>query len=83
MHINAHCRIKGVFVYKLGRIGKQEPGTPFSKLLDPHLMQQWFMGYFHKNLKITIDRKQNWIVYFYLDFFVPHQNDVATTKIIK
>jgi hypothetical protein len=22
------------------KIGKQEPGTPFSKLLDPHLMQQ-------------------------------------------
>jgi hypothetical protein len=43
VHINAHWRIKGVFdnlvkfVYKLG---KQEPGTPFSKLLDLHLMQQ-------------------------------------------
>ena len=47
-------------------------------------MQQWFMGYFHKkNLKITIDRKLYWIVHFYLDFFVPHQNDVATTKIMK
>ena len=45
-------------------------------------MQQWFMGYFHKK-KITIDRKLYWIVHFYLDFFVPHQNDVATTKIIK
>jgi hypothetical protein len=22
------------------KIGKQEPGTPFSKLLDPRLMQQ-------------------------------------------
>jgi hypothetical protein len=22
------------------KIGKQEAGTPFSKLLDPHLMQQ-------------------------------------------
>jgi hypothetical protein len=22
------------------KIGKQEPGSPFSKLLDPHLMQQ-------------------------------------------
>jgi hypothetical protein len=40
------------------KIGKQESGTPFSKLLDPHLMQQGFMGYFHKKtLKITIDRK--------------------------
>jgi hypothetical protein len=29
------------FKYKLGvKIGKQEPGTPFSKLLDPRLMQQ-------------------------------------------
>jgi hypothetical protein len=44
--INAHWRIKWVFdnlvkfVYKLGKNGKQEPGTPFSKLLDPRLMQQ-------------------------------------------
>jgi hypothetical protein len=46
------------------KIGKQEPGTPFSKLLDLHLMQQWFMGYFHKtNLKITIDHKLYWIVH--------------------
>jgi hypothetical protein len=36
-----------------------------------------------KNLKITIDRKLYRIVHFYLDFFVPHQNDVATTKIMK
>jgi hypothetical protein len=47
-------------------------------------MQQWFMGYFHKQiLRITIDRKLYWIVHFYLDFGVPHQNDVATTKIMK
>jgi hypothetical protein len=39
VHINAHCRIKGVFD-NLVKIGKQEAGTPFSKLLDPHLMQQ-------------------------------------------
>jgi hypothetical protein len=29
------------------KIGKQEPGTPFSKLLDLRLMQQRFWGYFH------------------------------------
>jgi hypothetical protein len=38
---------------------------------------------FTKILKITIDRKLYWIVHFYLDLFVPHQNDVATTKIMK
>jgi hypothetical protein len=39
-------------VYKLG---KQEPGTPFSKLLDLHLMQQWYWGYFHKKiLRLTL-----------------------------
>jgi hypothetical protein len=31
--------------YTLGMCGKQEPGTPFSKLLDPRRMQQWFLGY--------------------------------------
>jgi hypothetical protein len=36
-----------------------------------------------KNLKITIDRKLYRIVHFYFYFFVPHQNDVATTKIMK
>jgi hypothetical protein len=37
------------------KIGKQEPGSPFSKLLDPHLMQQWFWGYFHKKiLRLTL-----------------------------
>ena len=37
------------------KIGKQELGTPFSKLLDPRLMQQWFWGYFHKNkLRLTL-----------------------------
>jgi hypothetical protein len=50
VHINAHWRIKGVFdnLIKFNKIrvkirvkiGKQEPGTPFSKLLDPRLMQQ-------------------------------------------
>ena len=30
------------------KIGKQEPGTPFSKLLDPRLMQQWFGAIFTK-----------------------------------
>ena len=46
------------------KIGKQEPGTPFSKLLDPRLMKKWFWGYFHtKNLKINIDRKLYWIVH--------------------
>ena len=46
MHINAHCRIKGVFdnlensCINWVKIGKQEPGTPFSKQLDPHLMQR-------------------------------------------
>jgi hypothetical protein len=41
------------------KIGKQEPGTPFSKLLDLRLMQQRFWGYFHKKiLRLTgIDRK--------------------------
>jgi hypothetical protein len=88
--LNAHWRIKGVFdnlvkfVYKLGKNWQTRAWDPFSKLLDSHLMRQWFWGYFHKkNLKISIDRKLYWIVNFYLDFFVPHQNDIATTKIMK
>jgi hypothetical protein len=42
VHINAHWRIKGVFdnLVKFVKIGKQEPGTQFSKLLDLCLMQQ-------------------------------------------
>jgi hypothetical protein len=45
VNINAHFRIKGVFdnlvkfVNKLGNNWQTRAGTPFSKLLDPHLMQ--------------------------------------------
>jgi hypothetical protein len=45
-------------------IGKQEPGTPFSKLLDPNAAM--IHGLFsQKNLKITIDRKLYFIHEFY------------------
>ena len=41
------------YKYKLGT--NWQTRTPFSKLLDPRLMQQWFWGYFHKKiLRLTL-----------------------------
>jgi hypothetical protein len=52
------------------KIGKQEPGTPFSKLLDLRLMQQRFWGYFHtKKLRLTLIVSYIELFIFILIFF--------------
>jgi hypothetical protein len=71
-------------VYKLGKNWQTRAWHPVFKTAGSAPDAAMILGLFsQKNLKITIDRKLYCIVHFYLDFFVPHQNDVATTKIMK
>ena len=90
MHIKAHWRSKGVFdnlvkfVYKLGKNWQTRAWVPVFKTVGSAPDAAMILGLFsQKNLKINIDRKLYWIVHFYLDFFVHHQTDIATTKIMK
>jgi hypothetical protein len=77
-----------IFLVHAEKIGKQEPGTPFSKLLDSHLMQQWFMGYFHKKI-FRIPLIVSYIELFILWFFCApsewcsnNQNYVINLRIV-
>ena len=88
MHINAHWRIKGLFdnlvkfVYKLGKNWQTRVWDSVFKTAGSMPDAAMILGLFsQKNLKINIDRKLLFI--FILIFFVPHQNDIATTKIMK
>ena len=73
------------FVYKLVKNWQTRAWDPVFKTTGSAPDAAMILGLFsQKNLKINIDRKLYWIVHFYLDFFfVHHQNDIATTKIMK
>ena len=72
------------FVHKLGKNWQTRAWDPVFKTAGSAPDAAMILGLFsQKNLKINIDRKLYWIVHFHLDFFVHHQNDIVTTKIMK
>ena len=84
MHINAHWRIKGVFdnlvkfVYKLGKNWQIRAWHPVFKTAGSAPNAAMIHGLFSQKKILRLP-----LIASYIDFFVPHQNDVATTKIIK
>ena len=90
MHINAHCRIKGVFdnlvkfVYKLGKNRQTRAWDPVFKTAESAPDAAMILGLFsQKNLRLTLIVSYIELFIFILIFFVPRQNDIATTKIMK
>ena len=83
MHVNAHCRIKGVFdnvvkfVYKLGKNWQTRAWHPVFKTAGSASNAA------QKILRLPLIVSYIELFIFILIFFVPHQNDVATTKIMK
>ena len=92
MHINAHWRIKGVFdnlvkfVYKLGKNWQTRAWDPVFNTVGSAPDAAMILGLliFHKQiLRLTLIVSYIELFIFILIFFVPHQNDIATTKIMK
>ena len=90
MHINAHCRIQGVFdnlvkfVYKLGKNWQTRAWDPVFKTAESAPDAAMILGLFsQKNLRLTLIVSYIELFIFILIFFVPRQNDIATTKIMK
>ena len=90
MHINAHWRIKGVFdnlvkfVYKLGKNWQTRAWDPVFKTAGSAPDAAMILGLFsQKNLRLTLIVSYIELFIFILIFFVPRQNDIATTKIMK
>ena len=89
MHINAHCRIKGVldnlvkFVYTLGKNWQTRAWVPVFKTVGSAPNAAMNHGLFlQKILRLPLIVSYIELFIFIL-IFVPHQNDVATTKIMK
>ena len=90
MHINAHWRIKGVFdnlvkfVYELGKNWQTRAWDPVFKTAGSAPDAAMILGLFsQKFLRLTLVVSYIELFIFVLIFFVPHQNDIATTKIMK
>ena len=90
MHINAHCRIKGVldnlvkFVYKLGKNWQTRAWHSVFKTAGSAPNAAMIHGIFsQKILRLPLIVSYIELFIFILIFLVPHQNDVATTKIMK
>ena len=90
MHISAHWRIKGVFdnlvkfVYKLGKNWQTRAWVPVFKTAgsapDAAMILRLFS---QKILRLTLIVSYIGLFIVILIFFVHHQNDIATTKIMK
>ena len=88
MHIKAHWRSKGVFdnlvkfVYKLGKNWQTRAWVPVFKTAGSAPDAAMILGLF-KILRLTLIVSYIGLFIFILIFFVHHQNDIATTKIMK
>ena len=91
MHINnAPWLIKGVFdnlvkfVYKLGKNWQTRAWDPVFKTAGSAPDAAMILGLFsQKILRLTLIVSYIELFIFILIFFVSHQNDIATTKIMK
>jgi hypothetical protein len=90
VHINAHWWIKGVFdnlekfVYTLGKNWQTRAWDPVFKTAGSAPDAAMILGLFsQKNLRLTLIVSYIELFIFILIFFVPRQNDIATTKIMK
>ena len=88
--LNAHWRIKGVFdnlvkfVYKLGKNWQTRAWDPVFKTAGSApgaAMILWLFS--QKILRLTLIVSYIELFIFILILFVSHQNDIATTKIMK
>ena len=72
------------FVYKLGKNWQTRAWDPVFKTAESAPDAAMILGLFsQKNLRLTLIVSYIELFIFILIFVVPHQNDIATTKIMK